>query len=150
MTAQNMNTQNTNETADSAPVPTIWPTLQAHDAPALIDFLADLGFEKTAVYADGDTVAHAQLDWPEGGGVMLGSHKPGEPWSREPGTFGAYVVTTDPDTLYAQVQSSGATIIRELQNEDYGNREFTIADPEGNLWSFGTYRGEPRNDGSGS
>ena len=143
-----MTEQNTNTNQSDRPAPTVWPTLQAHDAPALIDFLVGLGFHKTAVYADGDQVAHAQLDWPEGGGIMLGSYQPGEPdapnpWSREPGTAGAYVVTADPDALYAEVQASGATIVRELQNEDYGNREFVIADPEGNLWSFGTYRGEP-------
>jgi hypothetical protein len=25
-----------------------------------------------------------------------------------------------------------------------GSREFVARDPEGNLWSFGSYRGEPR------
>ncbi len=135
---------NTTETK-TAPAPTVWPTLQAHDAHALIDFLVDtVGFLKTAVYEDGDKVAHAQLDWPEGGGIMLGSHKPDGEWSREPGTFGAYVVTDRVDELYAQVKDSGAKIIRELADQDYGNREFAIADPEGNLWSFGPYRGEPR------
>lgn len=29
---------------------------------------------------------------------------------------------------------------RELTDQDYGSREFTARDPEGNLWSFGTYR----------
>lgn len=132
-----------NETR-TAPAPTVWPTLQAHDAPALIDFLVDtVGFVKTAVYEDGDTVAHAQLDWPEGGGIMLGSHKPGGEWSREPGTFGAYVVTDRVDELYERVKASGATIVRAVADQDYGNREFSMADPEGNLWSFGPYRGEP-------
>jgi len=113
---------------------------------ALIDFYVDtFGFEKTVVYADGDSVAHAQLDWPEGGGIMLGSHKPGGAWSRQPGTFGAYVVTDHVDELYERVRSAeGATITRELAETDYGSREFACADPEGNLWSFGTYRGEPR------
>ena len=135
---------NTTETK-TAPAPTVWPTLQAHDAHALIDFLVDtVGFLKTAVYEDGDKVAHAQLDWPEGGGIMLGSHKPDGEWSREPGTFGAYVVTDRVDELYAQVKNAGAKITRELADQDYGNREFAIADPEGNLWSFGPYRGEPR------
>jgi len=23
---------------------------------------------------------------------------------------------------------------------DYGSRDFTVRDPEGNLWAFGTYR----------
>jgi len=60
-----------------APAPTVWGALQARDATELIDFLVHtIGFVRTAVYADGDEVAHAQLDWPEGGGVMLGSHTP--------------------------------------------------------------------------
>ncbi len=134
---------NTTDTK-TAPAPTVWPTLQAHDAHALIDFLVNtVGFVRTAVYEDGDKVAHAQLDWPEGGGIMLGSYKPDGEWSREPGTFGAYVVTDRVDELYAQVKAAGATITRELADQDYGNREFAIADPEGNLWSFGPYRGEP-------
>ncbi len=27
------------------------------------------------------------------------------------------------------------------RDEDYGGRDFVVLDPEGNLWSFGTYRG---------
>src|SRR5690625_1401576 len=124
--------------------PTAWPALQARDAHALIEFLVDVvGFAKTAVYEGGAMVAHAQLDWPAGGGIMMGSHTPGGEWSREPGTFGAYVVTDRVDALYEQVKGKGATITRELADQDYGNREFAIADPEGNLWSFGPYRGEP-------
>jgi uncharacterized glyoxalase superfamily protein PhnB len=30
-----------------------------------------------------------------------------------------------------------------MRDEDYGSTGFVVADPEGNLWSFGTYRGEP-------
>lgn len=127
------------------PAPTVWPTLQARDCPALIDFLVEaFGFVKTAVYADGDQIAHAQLDWPEGGGIMLGSYQPGTEWSREPGTFGAYVVTDHVDELFARAKAAGATIVREPAGQDYGNYEFTAADPESNLWSFGPYRGEPR------
>lgn len=127
------------------PAPTVWPTLQATDARGLIDFyVTTFGFVATAVYADGDEVAHAQLDWPEGGGVMLGSHRPERDWSRSPGTFGGYVVTDRVDAVYARVQESGAEIVRLLTETDYGNREFAVQDPEGNLWSFGSYRGEPR------
>ena len=127
------------------PVPTVWPTLQARDALGLIDFLVEkVGFLRTAVYADGDQVAHAQLDWPEGGGVMLGSHKPDGEWSTTPGAFGCYVVTQDVDGLYERVKAAGVTVQREITDEEYGNRDFTITDPEGNLWCFGVYRGEPR------
>jgi uncharacterized glyoxalase superfamily protein PhnB len=125
--------------------PQIWPALQAHNALALIDFYVDVfGFLRTAVYADGDQVAHAQLDWPEGGGIMLGSYKPGGDWSREPGTAGGYVVTDQVEALYDRVQAAGATITRPLNSPDYGGHEFGVADPEGNQWSFGSYRGEPR------
>src|SRR4051812_3779833 len=81
--------------------PQVWGTLQAHDALALIEFYVDVfGFLRTAVYADGDTVAHAQLDWPEGGGIMLGSHKTDGEWAREPGTAGFYVVTDRVDEVH--------------------------------------------------
>ena len=32
----------------------------------------------------------------------------------------------------------------DLHETDYGSRDFAVRDPEGNRWSFGTYRGEPR------
>lgn len=61
---------------DTTPAPQVWPTLRAHDARALIRFLIDaFGFEETVVHGEGDRVDHAQLSWPEGGGIMLGSAK---------------------------------------------------------------------------
>jgi uncharacterized glyoxalase superfamily protein PhnB len=129
-----------------APPPTVWGTFQARDARAMIDFLVAIGFEATAVYADEDdpsVVQHAQLDWPEGGGVMFGSNKT-EGWVLEPGTAGFYVVTADPQAVHARAVASGAQITREPAETDYGSREFGMRDPEGNQWSFGTYRGEPR------
>ena len=45
----------------------------------------------------------------------------------------------DPDALYERAKSAGADISRELQDMDYGSREFSARDPEGNAWSFGTY-----------
>ncbi|KOG55300.1 VOC family protein [Streptomyces varsoviensis] len=135
----------TQHTPAPARTPEIFPTLKADDAPALIDFLVEtVGFLRTAVYEDGGRVAHAQLDWPEGGAVMLGSFDPDGEWCVRPGTFGAYVVTDHVDELYARLSEAGVQIIRELEDQPYGSREFAIADPEGNKWAFGTYRGEPR------
>lgn len=131
-------------TSETSPTPTVWPALHALDAPALVEFLVDtVGFRQTAVYAEGDQIHHVQLDWPEGGGVMLGSHQPDSVFHRPPGTAAMYVVTDRVDALYERLRQSAATVVRELGDRDYGSREFTIADPEGNLWSFGTYRGEP-------
>jgi uncharacterized glyoxalase superfamily protein PhnB len=133
--------------SDNTPPPQVWPTLRARDARGLIRFLVDtFGFEETVVYGEGDLVDHAQLSWPPGGGVMLGSVRdtPGDTWPVPPGSFGAYVVTDEPDALYARAKAAGAEIIQEMEDTDYGSRGFAVRDPEGNRWSFGTYRGEPR------
>jgi uncharacterized glyoxalase superfamily protein PhnB len=132
---------------DRTPPPQVWPTLRARDARGLIRFLVDaFGFEETVVYGEGDRVDHAQLSWPPGGGVMLGSIRPEgtDAWPVPPGSFGAYVVTDDPDAVHARARAAGAEIIAELHVTDYGSRDFAARDPEGNRWSFGTYRGEPR------
>ena len=128
------------------PPATVWGTLRARDAHALIRFLVDtFGFVPTAVHdADDGGVSHAQLDWPEGGGVMLGSHRADGPWTLEPGTAGLYVVTDRVAELHQRAVDAGTEVIRELEATDYDSGTFAIRDPEGNLWSFGSYRGEPR------
>ena len=131
-------------TTNAPPPPaTVWGSFQARDAHAMIAFLTALGFEATAVYGDGATVAHAQLDWPEGGGVMFGSHKEGV-WSLTPGGAGFYVVTDDPKGVHDRAVQAGAEIIQDLDEPDYGGLTFALRDPEGNHWSFGSYRGEGR------
>lgn len=130
------------------PPPQVWPTLRARDARALIRFLVEaFGFEETAVYREGDRVDHAELAWPPGGGIMLGSVRDSDgedDWSLQPGSVGCYVVTDDPDGLLARATTAGAEVMTELHETDYGSREFAVRDPEGNRWSFGTYPGEPR------
>jgi uncharacterized glyoxalase superfamily protein PhnB len=135
--------------SDKTPPPQVWPTFRATDARALIRFLVDVvGFEETAVYGEGDVVHHAELSWPPGGGVMLGSVRPDdanpEAAPTDPGRFSAYVVTDEPDALCARIRAAGAEVTTELHDTDYGSRDFAIHDPEGNHWYFGTYRGAPR------
>jgi uncharacterized glyoxalase superfamily protein PhnB len=115
----------------------------------LIRFLVDVvGFEETVVYGEGERVEHAQLSWPLGGGVMMGSAREGDdPGALKPGTFSAYVVAEDIDALHARIAASGAEVSAPPHDTDYGSRDFAISDPEGNRWSFGTYRGEPRRSG---
>jgi uncharacterized glyoxalase superfamily protein PhnB len=128
------------------PPPQVWPAFRARDARALIRFLVDaFGFEETVVYGEGDRVDHAELAWPPGGGIMLGSAPAsGADGQLAADNFGVYAVTDEPDALFARATAAGATVVRELTDTDYGSREFSVADPEGNRWSFGTYRGAPR------
>jgi uncharacterized glyoxalase superfamily protein PhnB len=133
-------------TDPKTPPPQVWPTLRARDARSLIRFLVDaFGFAETVVYGEGDQVAHAQLNWPLGGGIMLGSVRddPDDQWPLRPGTFGAYVVADDIEALHERAAKAGAEILKAPYDTDYGSRDFMARDPEGNLWSFGTYRGEP-------
>ncbi|WP_114560001.1 VOC family protein [Desertihabitans aurantiacus] len=126
--------------------PTLWLTLQARDAPALIDWYRDvLGFVLTAEHRDGDHVGHAELLTADGvGGLMLGSHVEGREWSIPPGSAHAYVVCADPDALHERAVAAGAEVLRAPSDTDYGSREVTLRDPEGSSWTFGTYPGTGR------
>jgi uncharacterized glyoxalase superfamily protein PhnB len=124
---------------------TVWPSLRYRDARAAIRFLVEaFGFEETVSYpgADESQVSHAELRWPLGGGVMLGSAREDSVIAElPPGKGDIYVVTEEPDALYERAHAAGARVIRELHDEEYGSREFTVRDPEGVYWSFGTYAG---------
>jgi uncharacterized glyoxalase superfamily protein PhnB len=54
-------------------------------------------------------------------------------------TVSLYIVEPDPDAHHARAVSAGARVVRELEDMSYGSREYSVRDPEGNLWSFGTY-----------
>jgi uncharacterized glyoxalase superfamily protein PhnB len=125
----------------------VWPVLTYRDARAAIAFLVEaFGFEERAAYASDDdpgVVQHAELRWPRGGGVMFGTAgKDDSPFGkRTPGNDAVYVVCDDPDALFERAIAAGAEVVRGLTDEDYGSRGFTVRDPEGNLWTFGTYAG---------
>lgn len=126
--------------------PVVWPTLTYRDAPAAIRFLVDaFGFEEVVVHPgerEGE-VAHAELRWPGGGGLMLGSHREDSViGDLPPGVGSVYIVTDEPDAMFARATAAGATVARGLRDEDFGSRSFTVRDPEGVYWNFGTYRGE--------
>lgn len=133
--------------------PAIIPCLRYNDAPAAIDFLCRaFGFEPQAVYADDADpriIHHAQLVH-AGQMIMLGTHRregsefqlkapvlhPGEAGGN---TMSCYLVIDDVDGHAAMAQKAGATIIMEPKDQDYGGRGYSALDPEGYLWSFGSY-----------
>ncbi|AYF72682.1 glyoxalase [Nocardia yunnanensis] len=122
----------------------LWPTLVYRDAKAAIAFLEQaFGFETTACYAEGDTVAHAELAWPGGGAIMLGGVREDMALDcQPPGVGSVYIALDGVEALYERAKAAGATITRELRDEtDYESRGFVCRDPEGVYWSFGTYRG---------
>jgi len=119
--------------------PTVFPTLVYDDANAAIDFLiAAFGAERHAVYGKDGAVHHAELRFGDGI-VMFGSSAP-EAQATGGAGGGIYLVVGDPDAHCAHARSAGAEIAREPFDTDYGSREYSARDPEGNVWYFGTYQ----------
>ena len=123
--------------------PSIWASVVSDDAPALRDWLVALGFGVDLLIPGEreELIHHCQLDWPEGGRVLLSST--GErPTPCRPGTSSLHVVTADPDAVRARAENLSATIVHELTDQtDYPSRDFTLADPDGNHWTFATFAG---------
>ena len=132
----------------------IIPSLRYRDALTAIDWLVEaFGFAKHAVYlgTDNTTVQHAQLTLGTGM-IMLGSaHKPGDENNSynkllvQPSeiglrsTQGIYLVVADADAVYATAKAAKADIVMDIVDVSYGGRGFSCHDPEGHLWSIGTY-----------
>lgn len=125
--------------------PRIFPTFRYKDAARMIDWLDNaFGFTVHAKYADETgVIQHAQLALGSSM-IMLGTVRD-DAYGRivgEPGQNGGksvYVAVDDADALYIRAKAAGAQILEEPTDRDYGSREFICADPEGNVWSFGTY-----------
>ena len=124
------------------------PTLRYRDAAAAIEWLCRaFGFERHLVVpGEEGTIAHAQLRFGNGM-IMLGSARDDElgRWLVPPreaggdGTQSAYVIVADPDAHHARAVAAGARIVLPLVDEDYGGRGYSCLDPEGHVWSFGSY-----------
>jgi uncharacterized glyoxalase superfamily protein PhnB len=121
--------------ADSAP--NIFPFMRFADADAALEWLSRaFGFEQREVYRDDQgLVGHAEMSLGPGI-VMFG---PGDPASQ-----GVYVAVEDVDAHYRQAKAAGAEITREIEDTDYGSREYTARDLEGHVWSFGSYLPDAR------
>lgn len=127
---------------------TLFHSLAFADAEAGMDFLRALGFTEKAVHRDENApskVVHAQFDWRDSGGVMFGSADPASPLSKGTGHARCYLVVeadAEVDAAHARALAAGGTSVREPADMDYGGRSSTVADPEGNQWSLGSYPGE--------
>jgi uncharacterized glyoxalase superfamily protein PhnB len=127
--------------------PTVFHSLTFDDAPAMMRWLEAVGFQKVAVYsneADPDVVEHAEYRWGDNGGIMFGSRREDSPFAREIGHGKCYLVVgaaADVDDVFARAITGGGSMIQEPVDVEYGGRTAGFRDPEGNVWSVGTYPG---------
>jgi uncharacterized glyoxalase superfamily protein PhnB len=121
----------------------VWASLVSDDAQSLRGWLLRLGFtEDLLIPAERvGAIHHCQLDWPEGGRVLLSSTGERSTPCRA-GTASLHVVTADPDAVRARATALEATVVHEIVDQtDYPSRDFTVADPDGNQWTFATFAG---------
>ncbi|MDA0365493.1 MAG: VOC family protein [Chloroflexi bacterium] len=123
----------------------IIPTLRYRDAARMVDWLCDaFGFERHLVVPDGSGgIATAQLTFGSGM-IMLASWR-GDAFGvliLTPADAGsvqiAYVIVADVDAHAARAEAHGTEVVLAPQNQDYGGRDYTVRDPEGQIWSFGS------------
>jgi uncharacterized glyoxalase superfamily protein PhnB len=125
----------------------IYAALRYRDAAAAIDFLERaFGFQTHARHEGPEgEVAHAEL-WLGDSAIMLGT---GSAELQEPpadfrdARVTIYIALEDVDGHRERAQAAGADV-SALEERDYGSREYSALDLEGNRWSFGTYVPQPQ------
>ena len=115
------------------------PYLLYRDVSAALDWLgAAFGFTEVLRFTEDDgRVSHAEMD-AYGDRIMLGG--PGGDY-RSPAdlgqvTVGIHIYVDDVDPVFARATDAGATVLREPADQDYGDRNCMLADPEGHQWWF--------------
>lgn len=123
----------------------IWASMTYTDPEVGIRFVTEvLGFEELVlVRGDDGSIVHSEYRWPEGGIVGIAGADEDNPFLPPAGRNGLYVVTQDPQSVWERCQAEGVEVIRPPEEPHYdpGGMGFSVRDPEGNAWSFGSYAG---------
>lgn len=130
----------------------LMPAIRYRDCNKAMEFLTQVfGFtEGNAFRDDKGNVMHAEL-WFGNGGIMIGpvADTAFSKVMKQPDEIGGvtasfFCAVEDPDAHHARAQAAGFEIILPLRDESYGSREYSVRDPEGHVWTFGTYAPEPK------
>ncbi|WP_428249295.1 VOC family protein [Ferrovibrio sp.] len=127
--------------------PSIFPYLRYRDARAAIAWLQQAFGFRVALEVPGANggIGHAELQL--GNGMVMLGDQPNEMLGMQPAAAGGggnsqgiYIVVANVDAVYASAVAAGARIVIALHDTDYGSRDFSCRDPEGQLWSIGSYQ----------
>lgn len=134
--------------AGRATAPALSPYIVVKGAARAIEFYR-ASFGATEVFRlrdpGSDRIGHAELEV-QGCRLMLADEYP-DFGALGPVTIGGSPVTlhlyvADVDAVVAQAVKAGATVLRPLKNEFYGDRTAMLADPFGHRWQVATKREE--------
>lgn len=113
------------------------------DPAAALDWLEKVfGFVRSMVIKDaGGAIVHSEMKFGEGT-IMVGSE-----WTdyvASPASTGGrntqmvhLRIPGDIEGHFARAKAAGAMIVRELEDQFYGDRTYSARDLEGHVWSFG-------------
>ncbi len=116
------------------------PVLPCRDIRAEHDFLVEvIGLDSAGVIEHEGRVVHGEV---RAGDRRFWLHESagGLTTPAEAGvhTGGTVLHVADVDAHFERVRAAGATILREPTDEDYGQREYGVRDPEGHDWFIAT------------
>jgi PhnB protein len=120
------------------------PYLIVNGAARAIEFYTKVfgATEKMRMPSPGGKVGHAELTLGDSM-IMLADEHP-EIGARAPSAYGGSAVSLmlyvpDVDATVATATAAGAKILRPVENQFYGDRMGTIADPFGHQWHVATH-----------
>ncbi len=122
--------------------PAFISSLVYRDNRAALEWLQKaFGFQPSEVLADAQgNIVHAEMTH-AGGVVMIGTEW--ADWTRSPAslggknTQGVHVrIESGIDEHCARARRAGARVVKEPEDQFYGERSYIAADPEGHHWTF--------------
>ena len=120
----------------------IYPYLRIRGAAEAIEFYKTVfGAEEVFRLAEpGGRIGHAQIKI-GGSTLMLADEHPEYgtqgPQSLGGTTFAMHLHVDNVDALMARAKAAGATVVRELQDQFFGERTGSVRDPFGHEWLLG-------------
>lgn len=134
--------------ANAKPIPdgysTLTPYLIVPDAAAAISFYrrAFGASERMRLEAPGGKIGHAELSIGDSL-IMLADEHPAY-GARAPQHFGGspvmlHLYVENVDAVVGRAVAGGATAIRPVQDQFYGDRSGSVADPFGHVWHIATH-----------
>jgi PhnB protein len=92
---------------------------------------------------DGKTIMHADLKL--GDSVFMLTEESKEMKAQSPESIGGspvsmYVYVNDVDSVFNQAVSEGATVLKPVSDQFYGDRSGYLRDPFGHMWSIATHK----------
>ena len=116
------------------------PVLPYSNIRAAHDFLVDVvGLDSAGLVEHEGSVVHGEV---RAGARRFWLHEATgaftTPAAADARTGGIVLHVRDVDAHYERAKAAGATILREPTDEDYGQREYGLRDPEGHDWYIAT------------